>query len=173
MPNPELIRRRLQKKVEKFVKGLPMGEFQGKFNLQWIGPNLFQYTPDAHDPFRYLRKNDKGEVIETITPKPMDTDGGSIPQIAQLIPGLSPWEYGPAYMIHDWEFEAHDLAQILPDFTFDKSFEEVNLTLAEAIWTLMNKGYLDYPKPAVNVQNVHKIYWGVMSPFGREIWDDV
>nr|WP_249779640.1 DUF1353 domain-containing protein [Bradyrhizobium sediminis] len=34
----------------------------------------------------------------------MYTDGGSIPRIAQIFNGLSPWGFGPAYIVHDWIF---------------------------------------------------------------------
>lgn len=50
-------------------------------------------------------------MIETITPLEMDTDGGSLPKLAQFMLNTSSWAYGPAYMIHDWEFAAHYMAQ--------------------------------------------------------------
>ena len=106
-------------------------------------------------------------MSEIIQPGPMTTDGGSIPIAAQIITGRTPWEYGPAYMIHDWEFHRHDV-----DSGFRKSFKQVNLTLAEAIWTLMNTGYLNYKKPRKNYRNVHTIYSGVMSPIARAIWNE-
>ncbi len=142
-----------------------MGEFTGRFSLEWCGPESFNYSPDPTDPFRYIRNTGAGKS-EIIQPGPMTTNGGSIPAIAQAITGRTSWEYGPAYIIHDWEFYRHDI-----DPGFRKSFNQVNLTLAEAIWTLMNKGYLKTEKPKADSANVHTIYSGVMSPIARAIWD--
>ena len=170
MPDPKRFKKRAKDFLDEFVHSLNLGEFQGDFTLKWITPELFSYTPDPADPFRFLRKNSHGNVIETITPLEMKTSGGSIPQLGQLLLGTTPWEYGPAYMIHDWEFEAHDRAKDGGP-AFDKTFEEVNLSLAEAIWTLMKIGYKG-KKAKVNNTNVQNIYAGVMSPIGRHIWDN-
>jgi hypothetical protein len=105
-----------------------------------------------------------------VQPKKMRTTGGSVPQILQLVPGLSSWDYGPAYMIHDWEFEAHDRGNEPGGTRYRKSFKQVNLTLAEAIWTLMIRGYKRNKKPKKNPNNVVAVYRGVSSPIGRAIW---
>ena len=166
MPPSNQQMKRIQQRQKAFVEGLNMGEFAGRFSLEWSGPDSFQYHPDPTDPFRYIRNKGSGKT-EIIQPGPMATDGGSIPIIAQVMTGRTPWEYGPAYMIHDWEFYRHDV-----DPSFKKTFNQVNLTLAEAIWTLMNNGYLNYKKPKKSYSNVHTIYSGVMSPIGHAIWDD-
>lgn len=166
MPPRNQSKKRFEKRQKEFVEGLNLGEFAGHFSLEWTGPESFNYYPNPDDPFRYIRNigNEKSEIIQ---PGPMTTDGGSIPLLAQVVTGRTPWEYGPAYMIHDWEFYRHDF-----DSSFRKSFKQVNLTLAEAIWTLMNKGYLRYKRPKKNYKNVHIIYSGVMSPIARSIWND-
>jgi len=138
-----------------------MGRFDGLYSLQDIGSGRFKYTPDPNNPFHYIRNNRKGQQIERIQPGEMETDGGSIPKFAQIFKGLSPWEYGPAYLIHDWEFG------IGPNGT--KSFEASNLTLAEGIWTLMNRGYLN-DKPEINKENVRTVYWAVSGLGGRLAW---
>ena len=173
MPKPTVAtyQKRARARVDRFIRSLPVGRFEGKFALEWIAPDLFLYKPDTHNPFRYVRMNKQGQELEIIQPCEMETDGGSIPRIVQPIPGLSSWEYGPAYLIHDWEFEAYDRSREDVNFTFDKSFEAVNLTLAEAIWTLMKEGYMDFPKPKTNKHNVYTIYKAVMSPIGRAIWE--
>lgn len=165
MPSADQQRKRLQKLQQDFVEELNIGEFSGRFMLEWGGPESFIYHPDANDPFRYTR-NLGGGKTEVIEPGPMKTDGGSIPIVAQVLTGRTPWEYGPAYLIHDWEFYRHDV-----DESFRKSFKQVNLTLAEAIWTLMNKGYLNNRKPKKDYRNVYTIYAGVSSFVGRAIWD--
>lgn len=150
-----------KKIIDKFIDSLEVGEFKGDFTLEWIGPDRFQYEPHPLMPFTFIRGNG-----EEITPEGMETDGGSIPRFAQCLMSTSPWEYGPAYMIHDWEFYRHDF-----DPNFDKSFEEVNLTLAEALWTLMNKGYNDSDFPPNSKSLVHGVYSGVMTPICRAVWD--
>jgi len=62
------------------------------------------------------------------------------------------------------------MAQENPSFKFKKTFNQVNRTLAEAIWTLMNKGY-NKAKAKKDPSNVQNIYAGVMSPIGKHIWN--
>jgi len=166
MPSRDFPKKRLKQRQKDFVEGLHKGEFTGLFTLSWIGPDLFKYSPDPEDPFRYIRNKGPGKRPEIIQPEAMETDGGSIPRLAQVLPRLSAWEYGPAYLIHDWDFYRHDI-----DPGFRKSFNQVNLTLAEAIWSLMNNGYRRNKKPRKNVYNVHTVYSAVMSPVGKGIWD--
>ncbi len=165
MPAPNHARKRFRRTRDRFINSLNTGRFLGHFRLQWIGPDLFEYAPDPDDPFRYERRDSQGNVIEIIQPEAMTTDGGSIPRLAQSLPGYSPWEYGPAYLIHDWEFEAHDRARNGGP-PFDKSFEAVNRTLAEGILTLMRHGYLDYARPAISKDRVFSIYNAVNSEIG-------
>ena len=165
MPPSNQTKKRIDELQKAFVDDIKMGEFQGKFSLEWTGPESFNYHPDPGDPFRYIRDLGDGKT-ETVQPEFMSTDGGSIPLAAQVLTGRTPWEYGPAYMLHDWEFYRHDI-----DPKFKKSFQQVNLTLIEAIWTLMNKGYKPYKKPKKSYKNVYTIYSGVMSPMAKIIWD--
>jgi hypothetical protein len=72
----------------------------------------------------------------------MYTDGGSIPKIAQVFNGFSPWGYAPGYMIHEWLFVGRHclvdgelvsrFAQIL-----DVDFNDSATILAEAIQALI------------------------------------
>lgn len=167
--NRNVSRNRVIKIQSDFVKNLKTGRFDGEFTLKWIGPELFLYEPNPSNPFRFIRQLENGDS-EIIQPETMETDGGSIPLIAQIATLRTTWEYGPAYIIHDWEFFRHDI-----DESFKKSFEEVNLTLAEAIWTLMHEGYptgATRAKPVLNEKNVYTIYSGVMSPIAKSIWDE-
>ncbi len=160
------VRRLHDFRQERFINSLNIGAFTGRFYLSWSGPNHFMYHPDAADPFTYHRKDANGAVVEQITPKAMTTDGASIPRLVWPIPGFSPWDYGPAHIIHDWEFQAHD------DGLTDKSFEEVNLTFAEAMLTLMRVGYLETAKPRENLDALYTIFSFVNSSLGRKVWDD-
>jgi len=67
----------------------------------------------------------------------MVTDAGTIPQILWTLPGFSPWEFGPAYIIHDWEFRSRACHKL------KKSFFDVNQTLMEGIKTLMESGHCE------------------------------
>jgi hypothetical protein len=132
---------------------LPAGSFSGGFSLRWLGPERFRYRPDD-DPLTFHRAN--GEVI---TPGEMDTDGGTIIPVLQVLSGVSRWSYAWAFMIHDWEWE-HRLVT-------GKSFAEVNLTLAEAMRTMQVMGLLpDRPADIINV------YRGVMSSVASKRWVD-
>lgn len=151
-----------------------VGRFEGKFTLQWIGPDLFNYLPDAADPFTFVCCHADGTVKERITPEATETDGGSAPRIAQTLHGYSPWEYGPAYMIHDWKFYAHDPAQLGTRPGFTKTFEGAKPTLAGTIWTLMLVGHAGLKKqPTKSAMNVRTIYSAVTLPFGKAICDAI
>lgn len=131
------------------------GEFIGVPEVATSGGRNYLYKQS--EPKFAFRRFD-GELIY---PKAMVTDGGSIPRVAWVIPGLDPWTYMPAYLIHDWDFMAHHANPAYP-----RSFEEVNLTLAEGVYTLMMNG--------VGKQDwriLLAIYLGVSSPIGRRVWD--
>ena len=69
-----------------------------------------------------FRRADRRAPGNTIQPGLMYTDGGSIPKVAQVFKGLSPWGYAPAYMIHDWMFVAR---HCIVDGSSDKRFQQV------------------------------------------------
>lgn len=139
-----------------FFESIKIGSFVGIPHLRWVGPDRFEFFQDPSNPFQFNRYNG-----EKITPKQMFTDGGSIPRIVQSMPDLSPWEYGPAYIIHDWEFEAHH-QNLSP-----KTFAEVNKTLAEGIKTLMELGITQK-----NYIALYTIWVSVSSPIAKSIWDN-
>jgi hypothetical protein len=75
------------------------GKFEGAVDIRWLKPDLFLYVPNRTDPLRFTTA--EGRVFE---PKPMYTDGGSVPRLLWSVPGYSPWGMGPAYILHDWLF---------------------------------------------------------------------
>jgi hypothetical protein len=77
------------------------GRFTGELHLTWKYPDLFT-VDNADQKFGFIRYNQ-----QIITPQAIYTDGGSIPRLAWGIKDLSPWYYGPAFIIHDWIFEWH------------------------------------------------------------------
>jgi len=119
--------------------------------LRWIKPERFRYIPDD-DALTFHRAN--GEII---TPREMETDGGSIMPILQILSGVSRWSYAWAFLIHDWEWEIRHAS--------GKTFEEVNLTIVEAMRTMQVMGMLpNRPTAIINV------YRGVMSSVARRSW---
>lgn len=89
----------------------PVGKLSGTVLVMWVGETQagegdgrFVYVPSA-TPLRFERANAKA-TLKTIQPEMMYSDGGSIPALAQVFKGLSPWGYAPAYILHDWLFVA-------------------------------------------------------------------
>jgi Protein of unknown function (DUF1353) len=93
------------------------GKFEGSLDVRWIKPDTFIYVPSQEDPLRFTTSDRR-----VIAPREMYTDGGSIPRLFWGVPGYSPWGYAPAYIIHDWLFEAHhcDVPEY-QDISFDRS----------------------------------------------------
>lgn len=86
----------------------------GRLFVMWVGEGApdsgdgkFVFVPNPRDPLRMTRYDKSGtQVGPVLQPGIMYTDGGSIPRIATVFRGFSPWGYAPAYMIHDWLFIA-------------------------------------------------------------------
>jgi hypothetical protein len=132
------------------------GQFESlnRVRLRWSEPDLFELVPRATQPFAFIRPN--GQRIE---PTNFFTDGGSIPRIVSALNGrLTPWGYGPAYLIHDWEFDRHHCGAT-------KSFNAVRDTLMEALKTLMTTVV---PK---NLVAFDLIYAGVSSSVAKALWN--
>lgn len=84
------------------------GTFSGEVAVVWLkgtdgpGDGTFVYVPTPGNPLTFTRP-DKTTVIE---PTMIYTDGGSVPPLARAFNGLTPWNYAPAYIVHDWLFRA-------------------------------------------------------------------
>jgi uncharacterized protein (DUF2164 family) len=139
--------------VGAFSKIRKLGKFSGTPSIDWLGP--LDYKFHGGRGFSFTRSN--GQVI---TPGDMSTDGGSIPRVAWSLPGFSPWDFFPAYLIHDWLFEVHHLGKD------ESTFEEANLAMAEAIWTLKQNGVVQ-----VTDLQIWTILTVVSSPLGRNVWN--
>lgn len=95
-----------------------VGAFSGYPLLEWRGPLTYWFKQQPYPlAFRFIRPD--GTIL---TPDDIVTDGGSIPRALWNLPGLSPWDYLPAYLLHDWLFTKKPC-----------SFDEANLILAEAL----------------------------------------
>jgi hypothetical protein len=129
-------------------------EHLDRVRLEWTAPNLFELIPKATNPFVFVRHN--GQRIQ---PSNFFTDGGSIPRLISAFNGrLTPWGYGPAYLIHDWEFDVHHCGG-------SKTFNAVRDTLMEALKTLMETQNIK------NTLDFDLIYTAVSSPVARNIWN--
>ncbi|OQX04047.1 MAG: hypothetical protein BWK73_37460 [Thiothrix lacustris] len=125
-----------------------------KINLNHKQDSWWEYIPDTNNPFSFERHT--GEIIQ---PGKIYTDGGSIPGFLQWIDGLKPWDYGLAYMIHDWEFDAHHCNLI------NKRFEDVRDTMMEAVKTMMEDGLGEK-----RLYMFTKIFDGIDSLVARSLW---
>jgi hypothetical protein len=123
--------------------------------LEWVAPDYFAFIP-KHTPFAFRRASG-----DTITPRHMFTDGGSIPRIFQPLRHLSPWTYGPAYLLHDWLFDVHHCKGT-------GEFETVRDILMEAIKTMMETAVGGIRKDVFAFQ---EIYLGVDSIVAKQIWN--
>jgi len=133
------------------------GQFEGVVEIRWLRPDRFLFVPNAANPLRF--KTADGQVFE---PKPMYTDGGSIPRIFWSVPGYSPWGIGPAYIIHDWLFTAHHCNTTGYD---QVHFEDSARILGETIKTLMETHIV--PKDETVFFDVVA---AVKSPIAKRIW---
>lgn len=133
------------------------GKFEGVVDIRWLRPDRFLYVPNRADPLRFTTAD--GRVFE---PKPMYTDGGSIPRLLWSVPGYSPWGMGPAYIVHDWLFMAHHCST--PGYD-QVSFEESSRVMGAAIKTLMEADIV--PKDETLFFNVVE---AVKSPVAEHMW---
>lgn len=154
--------------ADKFYKKLPTGKLEGRINVVWNGPDSFVYVPDPVQPFSYTTSTGR-----KITPRVMDTDGGSIPRLLWPSSKFSPWGYAPGYMIHDWVFIAHKCKHE-PDT--DWTFPQSALLLAEVIKTLIEVGFTDFDGQAHRLEKqedtLYLIYQAVNSSIAEKLWND-
>lgn len=131
-------------------KDAPVGRIDGSAILMWVdethhaaGDGTFVFVPNK-DPLVF--RPGKGSAwTQPIRPEIMYTDGGSIPAVAQALPGLSPWGYAPAYMVHDWLFvarkcltdgQASDAEKVVDGKKFQASAD----IMAELVRTMFSQG---------------------------------
>ncbi|MES0058388.1 hypothetical protein [Mesorhizobium sp. M0041] len=132
---------------------------------------IFLFVPDPRDPLIFHRA-DPAAPGSLIKPGLMYTDGGSIPKIAQVFKGLSPWGYAPAYMIHDWVFISH---HCIVDGSTEKRFDQVRgvgfgdsaAILGEAI-----KALIATKQVAPNDVAPSAITAAVGSVVAKNLWDE-
>lgn len=141
----------------KLYRDTPDGKFSGSLDVRWVKNDYFVFIPNEKEPLTFTRI-DGTKII----PKIMYTDGGSIPRFLWGIKGFSPWGYAPAYIVHDWLFEAQHCGYE-PDnkFTFDDS---VSL-MAETMKAVMKKS------PEVRSYFVFdSVVAAIGSPIAENLW---
>lgn len=127
------------------------GTFSGSLFVMWVGygsdiagDGRFVFVPDPGNPLTFVRPASSGDP-RPIVPEAIYTDAGSIPKLAQVFRGFSPWGYAPAYIVHDWLFVAnHCLTDGQPTEAERRvdgmRFRESAVIIAEAIRTLQETG---------------------------------
>jgi hypothetical protein len=155
-----------KKTARSFYQSLPTGQFRGQAQLVWIGANRFRFLNPAIGTFEFVPAQGR-----PIVPGDMETDGGSVPRQLWLLKGYSPWDYAPAYIVHDWLFERHHAQD--PAYA-DITLQEAGLIMASGIKTLMEaplpSGVKDDPVPA-NPDALYRIYKAVTSKWADGLWD--
>jgi hypothetical protein len=136
-----------------------VGTFYGELNLQWDKPDRFIFRQNNAEPFYFERANG-----EKIIPRSIYTDGGSIPRPLWIFRQFSPWQYAPAFVIHDWLFDAH--ASKEPGYE-QYTYREAADVMTECVKTLMLKGK-DVPVEPITL---HRLHFGVSSLVARWLWD--
>jgi Protein of unknown function (DUF1353) len=144
--------------ASKPYRDTDVSAFKGALDVRWVQNDYFLFLPNKDDPFLLRRKN--GDVI---APGRMYTDGGSIPRFLWGVKGYSPWGYAPAYIVHDWLFEAHHCGYT-PDNRY--SFEDSVAVLAEGLKAVMEQN--------VEVRDYFvfdSVTAAVGSPIAQRLWE--
>jgi Protein of unknown function (DUF1353) len=149
--------------ISAFYRRYGTGSFSNldRIRLRWLGlkdtsdPNYFALIPHKDAAFSFQRPN-SGAVI---APRHMFTDGGSVPWLAQALPNLSSWGYGPAYLIHDWLFDLHHCHRS------DLDFDAARDIMMEAVKTLMETGVC-----AKSELSFWLLFQGIDSASARAYW---
>lgn len=143
------------------------GVITGRPCIEWKQPDKFVYVRSKNPTFSFKRSN--GEVI---TPENIETDGGSIPRLLWSQRNFSPWTYAPAYLIHDWMYEAHRRKK--PAAT-DASGHAIYYTKDQADWIMAEliKAQMEHPdefSTKRSKKHLRTIHWAV-SKFGEPAWN--
>lgn len=118
------------------------------------------YVPDSNDLFSFQPSFMKKPIVPSL----MYTDGGGVPHIFWSIRGLSPWGFGPAYIVHDWLFVVHRCHWPAPPEVQAITFEQLAQILPEVGKSLVKSGLIDHNK-------LEEIVWAIQTKYARDIWD--
>jgi hypothetical protein len=124
-----------------------MAGFKGRYTLVPVGPRMFDYRPDDHDPRTFT-----SSCNQVIQPQTMITDGASVPRIFWVKKWLGPIDWLDAATIHDWMFEEKHRG------IKTWSFWTANRIMREACY------YCGVP------WHMRWIIWMAVTMFGYPIW---
>lgn len=154
--------------ADRFYEKLKPGKFSGRLSVLWNGMDSFIFLPGADLPFTYTTSS--GRII---TPRVMETDGGSIPRILRGLKKYSSWGYAPAFILHDWLFAAHR-CRYQPDT--DWTVQQAAELMGEAMKTLMEVGYTNFEGTQVRLSKaedtLYLMYQAVNSFIAEDLWLD-
>lgn len=140
-------------------QSVDQGRIDGKLTVEWIDRDVFRFIPDREDPLTFTRASG-----ERIVPGEMTTDGGSIPRPLWMLRDYSPWGYAPAYIVHDWLFEAHSCnLSGYQQYTLDSAAD----VLSEVIKTMMESDRYGGRNELVLLSMDR----AVRSSFAQNAWD--
>lgn len=134
------------------------GKFKGALDVRWVRNDYFLFLPNENEPFTFVREDGT-----EIRPGPMYTDGGSIPRFLWGIKGYSPWGYAPAYIVHDWLFEAQHCGYA-PDNLY--RFADSVAVMAESL-----KAVMEADTKVRNYFVFDAIVASIGSPIAKGLWD--
>ena len=156
--------------ANNFYKKLKTGKFVGAPAVIWNG-----FDAENKRPTFLYRPSDFAYVTASgrrIQPGLMDTDGGSVPKVLHSVGSFNPWTYGPAFLIHDWIFVAHQCGTS-PDNDID--FDTSANIMAEGIKTLMEVGFTNIDgmtqKFPESEDTLYLMYLAVRTKIARGRWD--
>jgi Protein of unknown function (DUF1353) len=145
------------------------GELSGKLALAWEDGYNFVAYPVAGDPLTYKLPagHRLASLLGEIKPELMFTDGGSIPRTFWSFRGLSPWEYGPAFILHDWIFSRHYCGKD----TYPVTLDEANDILLDAMILLDKQVMKKHGKRPHNDGEVRQLIDAAVTGFSAEAWN--
>jgi hypothetical protein len=145
------------------------GKLTGELALAWDnGLQFVAYPVEGNELAYALPKGHRlAASLGTIKPELMYTDGGSIPRAFWSFQGLSPWEYGPAFIIHDWIFNQHYCKKD----AYPVTLAEANDILLDAMVLLDAQVTARHGKPAHNTAEVRQLIDGAVTNFSASAWN--
>ena len=144
------------------------GELSGKLALAWEDGYNFVAYPVEGDPLTYKLPKDHrlAALLGEIRPALMYTDGGSIPRTFWSFEGLSPWEYGPAFILHDWIFSRHYCMKAYP-----VTLDEANDILLDAMILLDRQLAAKRARRPHNEAEVRQLIDAAVTNFSANAWN--
>lgn len=143
----------------RYQQTLP-GTLSGNLIIEWYGPDKFLVIPDARKPLTFTRAN--GEVIR---PGMLYTDSSRLPRSLWVTRNYTPWNYTPAFVIHDWIYELHH-CRVVGAQRYDP--DSAAQVMAEVIRTLMDDPLYGGHNPL----NLYALYRSATAPAARRLWQD-